>query len=612
MGAYRGSALRYQLRHPIEIMKMTLAMIVLFCLLAGIASAQWAGWPMQDNPNYTFYGINSDYDPVSQLWYAVSERWIATDVNAEGPIWTWQAPTGTNSVIVTNDGRVFTNLTLTYTTLTYQVDAVNLTNRDIMHQEVYVYTDDSGTHTATSSLPYLGDWQFLSDSILGGVDQIVFNVEDDPGDKSFLSDWVVTNYATSATFNTYFELENGATGRPIALPTYTYASLQFYEGYGFGTNYTTDSWGFIAGSTVTNSVRSSDVTNMAWMTSFPTNAVSWPLSEGVYTGTAWQTHYIDTLGTNSYGGSGFAALQTHGSYLMDPSIKPVLLYQHGTNDIAARDVTISGLVYQAEITTAFRYVDAVSETISATGTNDCTLQWFRVDSITVDGAGNQHDSYSVIYTNTLAMYSEPGYGSRLYALSLDERYKAMRSLVWTSATGDNGDDWRSMADDNFYLYTGTGATISAAIADASNNIPFHSLAQGAPYRYSQISDNGPSIPETRYVATSGAGQAWPIISQATGVRTNFARRAEFYVMFNSNGVWNTQGADIRESVFSNVVDSTINIFHPMTSSVPIGTTNMAPNWPAAAGKQGWKVVSNHLAVIRWDVQSAEHLEFRYQ
>ena len=566
-------------------------------LTAATASAQWHDWPMDGKTNHAYYGIQQAYNPVSQLWYSVAERAQVSGAQGQATL-QWEADAGTNVTITTNGtGHVFTNVSLVTTTLTYTVSITDPTTNDITSPLVYTYTDFSGLHTATSALPYLsGEISPARQGVMYAIDSWLHGTAPQQG----VGRYVVTNHSVAGNFNDYFGNTDAEGDRPQDLPKYTWASLQYYEGYGFGTNYTSNSWGYITGSAVTN--------DRAWFTHYPSNAVYWPIAEAVSDGTNWATKGIMTLGTN-----GAVSPARKGSYLTDPSIKPVLLYQHGTNNIASHDVTITGKVYKAVWTSLSRVLVDASETITATGTNDCTEQWYSISSITVDDPANARDSYSVIYTNTLAMYAEWGEWQRLYAMCLDERWKRNHALLWTDAShAAAGVDW--VPDGiNQYIYSGTSNSYAGAQTEYINSSPSTSEIDLPPAFFIEASTDG-----TNYTITGTSRRAKPVLLGGTAI-TNYARKAEFYLMANAvqGGTFDGQGYDVIDNRYTNMVDSSIGISGAITSSAYVGILGLPVNFPAAptVGTDrliGWEMTNDILGLVRWDVTDATHPEFSYQ
>jgi len=593
-------------------------LIMLILLTATTAKAQWDG-PWADKTNYTFYGIESRYGPISQMWYAVGERMeVERGQNATpGITFVWEDTAGTNTVIYTNAaGRPFTNYVLAVRGFTNALNIANPTNRDIISGIEYTYTDSNGTTTATTRMPYvtgMGEYgpNFRVQGILPYLDYVIFNNVDDFGDKIALNEWVNTNLSDGGDFNEYFAQGVGG-AYPSVFPTYNYASLQYYEGYGFGTNYTTNIWGDITGSSVTSYTRANAQSNMAWFTVYPSNDVNWELAYATSDGTNWAFREIMVLGTNET-----SDLNTLGAYCMEPQDLPVLLYQHSTNDIVARDVTITGQAYKAEIQSSYRFLETTSETISSTGTNACTKQWYKITSITPDGAANKYDSYAVVYTNEMAMYGEPEEWTRLYSVMLDERWHAFHALLWSDvAEPDTTIDWEAVVANNQYEWEGTGATWAAAKSAAEAATPTVSTVDSLPGSWTKGQYVDPGGPPVFYRAWAFARASYPVV-QGNTVSTNYARKVEFYFDGRAEGEWDAQGYDIKDGILSNLVDSGVGIDYAITSAAPVNVTNFPPNWCAEpdAGQafttNGW-FQDREQGLIRWDVTDATHPEFRYQ
>lgn len=573
--------------------------IAVMILIASTASAQWANWPVTGETNYTYYGIQSAYHSVSQLWYSSTER--AQVSGASGSIiLEWEVDAGTNLTYVTNDcGHVYTNLVLLTTNLSYSVSISNPLTNDISGKLIYKYTDLSGEHTATSPLPHLEQ------------DKIMYLIDAWVHDGSQLGRFVVTNLSTDdGLFDDFFSQTDGAGDHPQALPNYTMASLQYYNGFGYGRNYTTNAWGNVVGSTVTNDRAQVGITrDFAWFTHYPSNAVNWELAELIYDGANWNHRNLSTLGKNgSYNSS-------HGSYLTNPGIKPVLLFQHGTNPIISRDVTIKGEVYKNDWTAASRHLKNASETISSTGTNICTEQWYNVTNMTTTAGTNKQDSYSVIYNDELVMYSEWGEWQRLYSVCLDERWVRNHALLWTdlSHRGVNT-EWTADGTDNWYRWSGTGTSFALANDVYDADAPSVSLNDGAPGHSVTVSAST-SGSVTNYTISGSARRSKPV-ALTSGAVTNYARKTQFYVAPAANGTFDDQGDDLFEDLYEYSGESVIGI-GAMTGQAFYGSISKPTNIPeqpdpGTSDRLGWAVDEDILGVVRWDVESATHPVFRFQ
>ena len=361
------------------------------------ALADFAGFPLADGANYTWYEAREVYNPIGQIYSGIVERCEVTTITAPNIVQTWTVSAGSSNQVV----GAYTNVILL-------TDTITTTNQ--LGPFTYSYTDPSGTYTATG-------YPYVTRAFLNALDTTI---------DSLIPKFASTNSQvfTSGTYDTdwfgvkygWYWDNDGSLFYEHALndfPAESKAGLFYREGVGYATNLTTNAYFYSSEAWVDGGI--------AWYTRQPATTIDWLLSESHYTSNGFTFVDIGALDTRLY-----------------QDIKPVVRYlQGGTNALSAVSLTIQGsaLVLSNQSTVA------TSEVVSVSATNTaCTVQWYDITNITsASTSANTGDTYSVIYTNEVVLYGDRPY--RLYAADLDERAAVLGALTHAIGEGPIVQNW---------------------------------------------------------------------------------------------------------------------------------------------------------------------------
>jgi hypothetical protein len=193
---------------------------------------------------------------------------------------------------------------------------------------------------------------------------------------------------------------------------------------------------------------------------------------------------------------------------------------------------------------------------------------------------------------------------RLYAVTLDERYKLLRQMVWTIGGGEN---WSGTP----YKWIGQASSWEAAKTACSNATPLNIGSVLGAAHYTQGTLVG-----TTYTATAVSQPYYPT-SQHAASRTNYARQVSFYLTVAPVGVWSAQGdAVTNDAAYSYYVDSAIGINQTLTGATAIGSAVFPPEWCAEPSvgtdtARGWNA-EPIFSIEKWNVVSSNHPHWRFR
>ena len=575
-------------------------------LMATSAAGQWDGWPLKANTNAsTWTEANKNYAPISQLWYAAQERYVAAPgFYAYGGVLPGQParaklyytlPAGTNLSYTTNNGIVYTNILLVTTNITvsYSFDGSSSNYGDV----VYSYTDMGGTHTATGkpglntrSQDVGGD---ISYTILQQVEWMLTYGNED-SDRT-MNLFVSTNPAVGGTYNAY--LSTSVTGAyPTAFLGANPANLYYYENIGFATNLTTNIWGWVTGSSNYNF-------DMAYSVN-PPRTQNWTLAESHYTG-SWT--FVDV--------GAFP-----GASLRETELRPSWNYiTGGTNQISSIPFLITGTVwstwyygYTVNAWRPIRATVATSETVTVTGSNGVLSgEWRDITGISSASSGaNTTDVFVVNYTNVPTAYisgapftyTVPFSNAKLYAENLDDFKRLINAMQWTDAgtlswTADSANNqyvWTGISTNDWLEAVGACETSTPAVATANSLAESGTEGVCIKFIYPNIS--------YRWTATATARKS-KLVTPA--LPTNTEHQINWYIRGTTNdiGTYDDFGYGVSNGfyrLFSTNAPTSDSI---VTQAVGIGSTSFPPTWcdepfDGTNTARGYKV-NGQLGLSKW-------------
>ena len=547
-------------------------------LMATSAAGQWDGWPLKGNTNAsTWTEANKNYAPISQLWYAAQERYVAfpSEEDPGGMSLTYTLPAGTNLEAVVTNGITYTNVLLVTTNVAvlYEFTGSPTNYGDI----VYSYTDIGGAHVSTGKPGLVADGTY---SILSFIEYAFTYWDNSVTELSAIERFLITNAATGGTMDSYFATSAAGT-YPSAFIEGNMANLYYYEDVGFATNLTTNIWGYVTGSSNFNY-------NAAFRVN-PPRTQDWAMAESHYTGT-WA--FVD-VGTFP------------GSTLREGWQGPSWRYlSGGTNPIYSMPFTITGTIWGAWSFGAgtFRPVRATvatSETVTVTSSNGTfSGEWYDISGISCpSNAPNTTDVFIVYYTNVPTAYiaSTPFRNRRLYAENLDAFQRLINAMQWTDAGTLS---WVADAANNEYVWT---ANSTSSWADAK----------------SVCATSAPAIATANTLAESGTegsynGSQWSATATARksklvtpSVPTNTSHQINWYVKGTTNdiGTYDDFGYGVSNGFYRLFSTNDPTSDSIVTQAVGIGSTSFPPAWcdepfVGTNTARGYKV-NGQLGLSKW-------------
>ena len=357
---------------------------IMICLLFPLISeAQWTGFPFRlvrtnfpfnVNTNidtYNWQDVNTNYNPIFQIYTAICERCYVADVATPVDVQTWGASAGSNLYVFSVTNLLPSTNVYTYTNINWVVTNVIATNACYLGKFTYLYTNANGTNTGTY-YPYLTQQSLVTlDNTIRALYSKAF----------FLS----TNYTE------YLQIKkSGNYPEPYLDLKDSFAGALIKEQIGYVTNIITNGWGFVTG-------------GRASFTREPPQTNCYLLAECSYKSlTNWVFNRIEENHTNDYNAT-----------------KPMIIFYPGsTNPFAAMTFTLAGS-YLTNISLQHTATNTETITLSSTTGVQLVRLWWDVTNITSASVGNTNDTIAIIYTNNRAIYAD--WPFELYPEDLDER-----------------------------------------------------------------------------------------------------------------------------------------------------------------------------------------------
>jgi hypothetical protein len=361
-------------------------------LLASVALGDFVGFPIATSTNAgNWYQARDLYNPVGQIYSGIVERCYAVDATNLLPeiIENWTVSAGSsNSVVEVIDSGV----TNTYTNIVLYTDTITTTN------QFGPFEYEVGTNTLTG-------YPYLTRNAMQKLDTAI---------EGLAPYFVSTNVASSGSFDSWFtnrvytfdtNLLCDSTNLLLSLPVNSMVGIAARDGIGYTTNLT--GLHFDAATNEVSFVTGGDF----YWTRQPSVKRDWLLSEHHYSTSGWSFVDVGTFDTRYY----------------SDALPNVQYIQGGSNALSSINLTISGtaLVQSNQSTVA------TSEVVSMSSSNvACTEMWYDITNIVASTTpANTGDVYAVAYTNATVLYGDRPY--RLYASDLDERFMALRAMVWS-------------------------------------------------------------------------------------------------------------------------------------------------------------------------------------
>jgi len=447
-------------------------------LLSGNAQAGFVGYPFEAN-DASAYVLQEDLDMVFQVWTAVVERCEAFGVATPEIIETWTCSTGTEKVDQT--GLVLYGYGSSmaegfYTNGPYDGQWLSENGGEIWLRDdegvpsycVYGYVDGwryyyiiptngpFGAGRLIGGTPPLGGayWTTIENTIalttevtltnaFGPFDYDMadgstgkgypyvtqyFMAAVDSAIESLAGHTVAMSIEDGGTFNSWFdhrlyefdeEGECTSTNLLLVLPMNTMAGIADRVGVGYVTNRT--GYSFDPAEETVDFVTGGD---FAW-TRQPEITQSVVLAEAVMINPAigWSFRDVGAFDTRFYSDE-----------------LPVLHFLSWTNKALSGSVTIAGTI----LIISNQTTKSASEVVTVFGsmtTNDLglyevqvdlTLPWYDVTAITGPSHTTTGDVLTVKWDGPIGLYGDQPF--RLYSADVDERIKALKAMLWTSAT----------------------------------------------------------------------------------------------------------------------------------------------------------------------------------